>query len=219
MMSDTGVRFVGTHALLSAPKGVHITTPDDAVRSRSWDYFRRLIDLTADLGENSVMVLGSSRQRSAAPDQTVADATQRLESGLAQVAASAKARRVTILIEPLAPHLCNVVNTLEQAVAIVKRIGSSAVQSMFDTHNTTAETLPHDKLIERYLPYIRHVHLNELDGRYPGSGAYEFLPVLKTLRRLDYNGWLSVEVFDFKPDGETVAGKAAQFVRQLEKRI
>jgi D-psicose/D-tagatose/L-ribulose 3-epimerase len=219
MMSDAGVRFAGTHALLSAPKGLHITTPDNAVRDRSWEYFRRLIDLTADLGENSVLVLGSSKQRAAAQGQSVEDATRRLEAGLAQMAPAAAARRATILIEPLAPHLCNVINTLDEAVAIVKRIGSPAVQTMLDTHNTAAEKLPLDELIRKHLGSIRHVHLNELDGRYPGSGSYDFLNVLKTLQRLKYDGWLSVEVFDFKPDGKTVAGNAARFVRLTEDRI
>src|SRR5262249_6652688 len=135
-MSDAGVRFAGTHSLLTAPRGLHITTPDGNVRIKSWDYFRRLIDLTADLGENSVLVLGSSKQRAAVPGESVTDAVQRLEEGLARVADTAAARRSTILIEPLAPHLCNVVNTLDEAVAIVSRIGSPAIETMFDTHNT-----------------------------------------------------------------------------------
>ena len=219
MMRGAGLRFAGTHALLSAPKGLHITTPENAVRNRSWEYFRRLIDLTADLGGNSAMVLGSGKQRAAAGGQSVEDATRRLESGLAQMASAAAARRVTILLEPLAPHLCNVVNTLDDAVAMVKRIGGPAVQSMFDTHNTTAEKLPHDELIRKHRRYIRHVHLNELDGRYPGSANYDFLAVLKTLQRLKYEGWLSVEVFDFKPDGKTVAENASRFVRLMESRI
>ena len=38
------------HWLLAAPKTLHVTTPDRAQRERSWNYFRRLIDLCADLG-------------------------------------------------------------------------------------------------------------------------------------------------------------------------
>ena len=59
---------------------------------------------------------------------------------LAEVAPHAEARSVRILMEPLAPHLCDVVNTLDEAVAIVEQVGSPAVQSMFDTHNAVAET-------------------------------------------------------------------------------
>jgi sugar phosphate isomerase/epimerase len=38
---------------------------------------------------------------------------------------------------------------------------------------------------------------------------------MRTLRELGYRGWLSVEVFDFKPDGETVARQAAGYLRSI----
>ena len=33
-------------------------------------------------------------------------------------------RGVTILMEPLAPHLCNVINTLEEAMTVVRAVNS-----------------------------------------------------------------------------------------------
>lgn len=215
-MKDAGITYCGLHSFLKAPKGLHLTTPDAAVRGRTWEYFARLIDLAADLGPNAVMVLGSSRQRQAIDGTTPADAAARLTEGLAGVAPHAAKRGVTILMEPLAPHLCNVVNSMREAVAIVEAVKSPAVQSMFDTHNTTAETAPLGEIIRKHFGRIRHVHLNELDGRYPGAGNFDFAAVLQALRDLGYRGWLSVEVFDFKPDGETVARLAAEHIRRVE---
>lgn len=218
-MADHEVAYVGLHSFLKSPKGLHLTTPDPAVRGQTWDYFARLIDLAADLGDGAVMVLGSSKQRQAIDGTTPAEAVERLTEGLSRMAPRAEQRGVTILMEPLAPHLCNVVNSMAEAVKVVHNVGSKAVQSMFDTHNTPAETLPHDEVIRKYFPLIRHVHLNELDGKYPGSGNYAFAPVLKALRDLNYRGWLSVEVFDFKPDGETVARNAAAFLHRTGKQL
>ncbi|HYO82671.1 MAG TPA: sugar phosphate isomerase/epimerase, partial [Bryobacteraceae bacterium] len=62
-------------------------------------------------------------------------------------------------------------------------------------------------------------HLNEMDGRYPGSGSYPFAPLLQALRKHRYAGWLSVEVFDFRPDGHTVARKAFEHIRQIERTL
>lgn len=216
VMVSENVEFAGLHSFLKAPAGLHITTPDNAVRQRSWEYVRRLIDLCADLGDDAVMVLGSARQRAAANAAGAGEATRRLEEGLASVSAQARTRRVTILLEPLAPHLCNVVTTLGEAVSIVKRLDTPAVLTMLDTHNTAGETEPVDKLIRRHYPLIRHVHLNEMDGRRPGADGYDFAPVFRTLRELGYRRWLSVEVFDFKPDGETVAREAAAHLRRVE---
>lgn len=212
IMNEEGVAFAGLHNLLSAPKGLHCTTPDSAVYRRTWEAVQRLIDLCAGLG-GGVMVLGSGKQRAAEGGQRPAEAVARLTEGLAGVAAHARSSGAVLLLEPLAPHLCNVVNTLEEAVAIVKQIGSPAVQSIFDVHNTVAERLPHPELIAVYFPFIRHVHLNEMDGRRPGLGGYDFKPLFRALLERNYTGWLSVEVFDFKPSGEEVAAAANAYLR------
>jgi sugar phosphate isomerase/epimerase len=116
-------------------------------------------------------------------------------------------------MEPLAPQLCNVVNSLSEAMQLVRAVDSPAVATMFDCHNTAGEKQPPAALLRAYFPHIRHVHLNEMDGQRPGAGDFPFATVLSTLRELSYRGWLSVEVFDFKPDGETVARKAIEFLQ------
>lgn len=219
-MASQGVEYAGLHSLLTVPSGqLHITTPDDALRRRSWDYFRRLIDLSAGLGDNGLMILGSGKQRGTTGGSSPADALNRLQDGLAAVAEHATERAVTILLEPLAPHLCDVMTTLEQAVAIVTAINQPSVQTMFDVHNTAGETLAAGKLIKRYAPYIRHVHINEMDGRHPGTGSYDFAALLRGLRAISYDGWLSLEVFQFEPSGEEIARLSAQYLRNLEQNL
>jgi sugar phosphate isomerase/epimerase len=214
-MEGEGLHFVGLHSFLKAPAGLHLTTPDAAVRSRTWDYFARLLDLAADLGDRSLMVLGSSKQRAVLEGSSVETAVGHLTEGLARIAPAAEKHGVTILMEPLAPHLCNLVNTLAEALRIVRAVNSPAVQTMLDTHNTAAEKLPLDALVREYLPFIRHVHLNEMDGQRPGAGNFPFGLLLHTLQDAGYGGWLSVEVFDFQPDGETVARLAAEYLRKV----
>lgn len=82
---------------------------------------------------------------------------------------------------------------------------------MFDTHN--AEKEPHSAVVEQYFPYIRHVHVNEMDGRHPGTGSYDFGSLLNTLRRLNYQRWISVEVFDFSPGGDAIATESLRVLR------
>lgn len=214
---DAGVEYAGMHALVSTPPGLHLTTPDDAVWKKSWQYFRRLIDLSADLSSNGVMVLGSSKQRSAVDGSTVADATKRLRDGLAGIAPHAVERGVLVLLEPLSPNFTNVINSLAEAWNVVQEVASPAVDLMFDTHNTVAETLPHDRLIRKYAKHIRHVHLNEMDGRHPGTGKYDFELVLNTLRDIRYTGWISLEVFQFQPSGEAIAKETMALLRRITK--
>ena len=92
------------------------------------------------------MVLGSSRQRAVLAGADSLDAVGHLTDGLRALAPAAERRGVTILMEPLAPQLCNVVNTLAQAMTIVRAVNSPAVQTIFDTHNTAAKERPFELL-------------------------------------------------------------------------
>ena len=217
IMADEGVDYVGLHNLLKAPAGLHVTTSNAEQRRQGWDFFRQLIDLAADLGDHPRMIFGSSKQRSAQlGGTTVMDAKKRLVEGLVAMAPHAEARAVKILIEPLAPHLCDVVNTMAEAVEIVDQVNSPAVRSMFDTHNAAAETMDHGDVIRKHLPYIEHVHINEMDGRHPGTGDYDFIPVLQALKDARFKHWISLEVFRFKPSPEVVARDSERLLRQWE---
>jgi D-psicose/D-tagatose/L-ribulose 3-epimerase len=218
ILKSEGLSFVGLHWLMVSPKGLHVTTPDQALRERSWQHIRDLIDLCADLGPDGVMVFGSPVQRSTVDGSTVAEATVRYVDGLSNVAAQAEERGVTILVEALPIEQANVVTTLAEAASIVRQIGSPAIQTMFDTHNAVDETEPHSALIEKYFDVIRHVHLNEMDGRHPGKGDYDFKPVLRTLKRLGYKGWVSLEAFDFSFGAETIARESIDYLnREMSK--
>lgn len=220
ILGSEGLGYVGLHSLLTVPAGeLHITTPNDAIRNRSWEYFRRLIDLCADIGDAGMMILGSGRQRRTVDGSSVEDATNRLRDGLASVAEHAADRGVTILPETLAPHLCDVLTSLHETVQLVREIDHPAVQTMFDTHNAVAETTPHDQLIEDYADLIRHVHINEMDGRHPGTGTYDFSVPLQALRDIGYDGWLSLEVFRFEPSGEEIARISSRYLREIEASL
>jgi sugar phosphate isomerase/epimerase len=207
------LQFVGLHWLMVSPKGLHVTAPDGALRERSWQHIDHLIDLCADLGPNGVMVFGSPQQRSTTGGLSREEATRHYIDGIASVAPHAEQRGVTVLIEALPKAQCDVVMTLDEAAAIVAEIGSPAVRTMFDTHNAVDEVTPHAVLIEKHFDVIRHVHVNEMDGRHPGAGTYDFKPVFEALRRLGYRGWISLEAFDFAPGGARIAAESLQYLK------
>ena len=216
IIASEGLQFVGLHWLMVSPKGLHVTTPDAALRERSWQHIRNLIDLCADLGPGGVMVFGSPVQRATTGGLTREQATRNYAEGLAGVAPQAEARGVTVLIEALPKAQCDVVLTLAEAAGLVREIDSPAIRTMFDVHNAIDEAEPHAALVERYFPLIRHVHVQELDGRHCGWGNYDYKPVLDMLRRLDYKGWVSLEAFDFTPGPEKLANES---LRHLESEI
>ena len=220
IMQSEGLVFAGLHWLMVSPKGLHVTGPDAALRERSWQHIRNLIDLCADLGGNlgngGVMVFGSPNQRSTSGGLSRTEATRHFVEGLASIAPHAYERRVTVLVEALPIAQCDVVGTLAEAAAIVREIASPAIQTMFDVHNAIDEAEPHAALAGRWFDVIRHVHVNELDGRHCGTGNYDFKPVFEVLQRRNYAGWVSLEAFDFTPGAERLANES---LRHLESEI
>ncbi len=210
-----GLVCSGLHWLLLTPKGLHLTTEDAALREKSWSYLGRLIDFCGDLG-GPVMILGSPYQRNARDGQSVEGALDRLAEGLGRLAPRAAEREVTLLMEAVSSQETNVVTTLEEAVRVVDSVGHPNVQTMFDFHNAADQGGDFLSLPERYFQKIRHVHVNEVDGRHPGTGEIDFARVLQLMKDRGYEGWVSLEVFDFEAGPERIARESIDYLRSVE---
>jgi len=218
-IEDSGLDFVGLHWLTVGPEGLHVTTPDKATRESSWEYVRGLVDLCADLrpadqSSGGVMVFGSPGQRMTTGGATREEATRNYMEGVRSIVPTLEERGVTLLIEALPPDQCDVILSLDESASLAAEIESPNVQTMFDSHNAIAETTPHADLVRKHFSQIRHIHVNELDGSYPRpDGGYDFKPVLQAAKDLDFQGWVSMEVFDFTPGAEKIVNEAYGYLR------
>ena len=218
-IEDAGLHCVGLHWLLKAPAGLHLTTPDVAVRRRSWESLRALVDLCAGLG-GEVMVLGSGKQRNAQGiGREVACAY--LIEGLAELAPAAAAASVLILLEALPETETDVVNTLWESKEVIQAVGHPGVSGMFDFHNCRDETVGWDCLIAQHKDMIRHVHLNEADGYHPslatrpGRLRSEFGPAFRALADQRYDGWISLEIFHAEDQPEVILAETQAFLSTM----
>lgn len=213
-----GLEFVGLHWLTVGPEGLQVTTADDRVRLRSWDYVRGLIELCADLrprhATGGVMVFGSPMQRRTVGGLTREEAEANYIEGVRSILPELEGAGVTLCVEALPLDQCDVIVTLDRAAEIVDEIGSPNVQTMFDSHNAIDEKEPHAELVARHWTKIRHIHVNELDGSYPRpSGGYDFKPVLQVAKDRGFGGWVSMEVFDFAPGAEKIVNESIAYLR------
>jgi sugar phosphate isomerase/epimerase len=104
---------------------------------------------------------------------------------------------------------------------VVRKIASPAVQTMIDCRQTAALGTAVDVvvLISRHHEHIEHVHVNERDGRHPGTGDFPFETLLGALRKASYRGWLSLEVFNFEAGGARIARETVEFMRKVERDL
>ena len=220
VMKDNGLECAGLHWLLAPPpQGLHFTTPDVTIRKKSVAYLNALIDFCADL-EGEMMTFGSPKQRNT-QGISVDEAKKYFAEGLASVADHAQQRGVKILIEHLDHTQTDVVNTLAEARAIVKQVNHPAIQMMFDFHNTLDETDPLDVLVKRFYKDIYHVHVQEMDGQYLGTGnaINDYVKSFQVLKDNAYKRWVSLEVFDFAPGGKVIAEESMKVLKQIEAKL
>jgi D-psicose/D-tagatose/L-ribulose 3-epimerase len=216
--AEAGLPITSLHYLLRAPAGLSITTADAAVRRRTVEVMRALCALAADLGAR-VLVHGSPDQRVLVPGEED-DGRKRGIECFAAVAEAAAQANVTYCIEPLARNQTAFVNTVEEAAAIVRAIGSPAVRTMIDCSSAgQTEELPVAELVRRWVPtgLIGHVHFNDPNRRGPGEGAMAFAPILAALEASNYAGNAAVEPFIYQPDGPTCAARAIGYLRGLSE--
>jgi sugar phosphate isomerase/epimerase len=209
-----GVPVVGLHWLLVKPTGLHLTTPDDAVRNRTADYFVDLIRLCADLG-GSVMVIGSPKQRSLLPGITRERAMGYARGVFEQVLPEAGRCGVTLAIEPLTPQDTDFIQTAADGIKLVEAIGHPRFRLHLDVRAmSVSEKRPLPEVIKSSANHLHHFHANDTNLLGPGMGEIDHRPLLKALKEINYKGYVSVEVFDYRPGAETIARQSIHYLRQ-----
>ena len=213
--AEAGLAVSGLHWLLVAPPGLSITSADRAVRERTIDVMRHLIELCAELGGN-YLVHGSPAQRRITSGRDPEEASARGEAAWAAIAGDAQKAGVVYCIEPLAAPDADFVNTLEEAAAIVRRVANPALRTMIDTSAAgVMEKAPVAELVRHWMPsgLVAHVQFNDRNRRGPGEGEDRFAPVVRALRETGYTGWIAMEPFQYRPDGPACAARAIGYVQ------
>jgi D-psicose/D-tagatose/L-ribulose 3-epimerase len=215
--ADAGIAVTGLHWLLLKPQGLSISTRDDAVRRRTVDVMLALVDQCAELG-GRYLVHGSPQQRRVDTGDTRAAAMARAQECFAAVAERAEKAGVVYCIEALSADQTPLINTIEEAAALVQAVGSRAVRTMLDCSAASRmETAPFPALVDTWVPrgMIAHVQVNDRNRRGPGQGEQRFAPLLAALVRHGYAGDIAVEPFDYVPDGPAAAARAIGYIKGI----
>lgn len=202
--ASAGLSVIGLHWLLVAPTGLSLTDADDAVRGQTARYLVDLVELCADLG-GGVMVLGSPKQRRIPEGDTREVAQDRFLAGVRPALDAALARGVRLCLEPLPPPEADFLLNLREAAELLDRLDHPAAATILDVKSASADEAPIPELIARHIGRIAHVHANDANRRGPGFGQTDFDAIMPALRDAGYDGWVSVEVFDYTPDPRTIA--------------
>ena len=84
-----------------------------------------------------------------------------------------------------------------------------------DVKAMSSEPTPIPDIIRQYANRTGHFHANDPNRRGPGFGDVDFVPIFRALKESGYDRWVSVEVFDYTPDPETIAEKSIEYMKQV----
>ena len=208
-----GLEVVGLHWLLVKPSGLHLTTPDDLLRKDTVAFARHLARICAAMG-GKVLVWGSPKQRDLKDDWAYEDAFLRAAEALRQVAETAGDLGVTIAMEPLGRAETNFLNTAAETVRLIETVDHPAFRLHLDVKAMSDEEKAIPDIISESRAHIAHFHANDPNLRGPGFGEMKFEPIAKALKDIGYGGYVSVEVFDYSPDPETIATQSLAYLRE-----
>ncbi len=212
---DAGLTIVGLHWLFVSPPGLYLNHPDNAIRQKTVDYLHALTDLCGDLG-GSVMVLGSPKQRDVPPDERYRDTFLRAAETLSKVMPHCLERGVTICFEPLTPKETNFINRAEEAVTLIQEVDHPNLRLHLDTKAMYGgEVKEVADVIRENRYWTRHIHVNDPNLLGPGMGNLDFKPIAQAIEETHYEGWISVEVFDYDPGPETIGRKSLDYLRKV----
>jgi sugar phosphate isomerase/epimerase len=213
-----GVKIIGLHWLLAKTEGFMLTSPDADVRKRTGAYLGELARACRDVG-GEILVLGSPMQRKIPPgytrEQAEAFAAATIESMLPELDKS----QVWLCLEPLAPAEADFMQTAEEGLRLRDRIGHPRVQLHLDVKAMSSESEPVPAVVRRFAPWMKHFHANDANRRGPGFGSVDFVPIFQALKDVKYGGWVSVEVFDYSPDPETIARESIRYLKECEAKV
>ena len=172
-------------------EGLSLSSPDPGVCDRAVARLLRHVDLAVRLG---ALVIVGLIHGPIPPGWDRARATDRVLSRLGEVARAARGRGVRIVLEPINRYETNWLNTVDEVLEFLGRLGEENVGVLPDTFHMNIEEQDPLEALRRARDRLWHVHVADSNRRAPGWGHVDFAAVVGTLREIGYGGFLSAEV-------------------------
>lgn len=205
------LQVIGLHWLLAKTSGYYLTTRDAAVRRATAEYLKELARCCRDMG-GSILVFGSPLQRNLLPGVSHEEAMKYACDVFQSAMGVLEECSVTLAIEPLGPAEGDFLLTAEQGARLAGMVGHPHCRLHLDTKAMSSESKPIPQIIHEQAALVAHFHANDPNKLGPGFGELDFVPIFRALGEIDYQGWVSVEVFDYTPGVERLARESIEYM-------
>lgn len=193
--------------------------PDLNYRRVRVDHTKRALTLAKELGAQCITTEPGGPVEVGASWQ---GALKTFLEEIKPVAEHAEKEGVLLLVEP-EPAL--LIETAEQFEEFMHHIDSPAVGLNFDIGHQFCVGEDPAESVRRLARWIKHVHLEDIAGSrvhhhlIPGEGAIDFASVLKALQEIQYNGWVTIELYPYTEDPDYAAKTARERILKIAEPL
>lgn len=192
--------------------------PDRHYRQIRIDHTQRSLTLAKELGAPCITTEPGGPVE---PGQSWKSALLLFVEMIKPVAEHAEKEGVLLLVEP-EPGL--LIETADQFLEFMQHIQSPAVGMNFDIGHSYCVSDDPATTIPRVAKYIRHFHLEDIAATrvhhhmVPGEGAIDFASCLRAIEAMNYDGWVTIELYPYIEDPDQAARTALERIRALVKK-
>lgn len=122
---------------------------------------------------------------------------------------------VNLFIEPLNRYSTPYCNTAKDAAYVAAKINQDNVGILLDTFHMNIEESSFEKAILDSKSFVKHTHFADNNRTMPGNAHLDFVPIIKTLQKIGYQGYISFEP-NLSADYESSTLTGLQFIKNLE---
>jgi sugar phosphate isomerase/epimerase len=136
-----------------------------------------------------------------------------LMDSLNRIAESADKLQIQLILEPLNRYEDHMLNTVAQAVHLIKEVNSTSLKVLGDFFHMNIEEASIARTIANDFSYLDYYHLADNNRQLPGKAQLDFRTPFQALKKLEYKGFLAMEC-RIGEDRRELLEETLQFLRQ-----
>ena len=207
---DNGIKVSSICSIFM--EGRDLVHPEKSERQKAIDYCREIADMTAEVDGYTFIVAPSpvGKMRALASEE---EERKWAVENIQKVGEYAGTVGVNISIEPWNRYETYFFNRLDQAVDILDQLDLSNAGIHGDTFHMAIDEKNIAEAYRKTGSKLNHTHMADSNRAAPGQGHTDFLPILQTLKDINFSGYLTMELIPAVSDPFACirGGKAEEF--------